>query len=64
MTREKGKSLPKRRVQCAICGYIGYVPRFYIWYNGTHGVAPDIYICDIHHNDRKPDRCIPESGKN
>ena len=49
MTREKGATIPKKRVVCAMCGHVGHVPMFYIWYNDRHGVAPDLYLCDIHH---------------
>jgi len=53
MTREKGATIPKKRVVCAKCGHVGHVPMFYIWYNGTHGVSPDLYLCDLHHYDAK-----------
>ena len=49
MTREKGHSLPKIIVKCAICGHQDHVPMFYSWYSNKSGVAPQIYICDLHH---------------
>lgn len=49
MTREKGATIPKRLVNCAVCGEAHEVPMFYEWYQANGCKSPDIYICDIHH---------------